>query len=297
MVISDLKQTLDQLFTKEHLESVVDSDDAIAVVCATMDDYLEDFQILVDVQLVLRVSRMLVRDIVGFYLARLALTYTVDRKVALSKREIDLVKLDRQRFLACLQGRFPTLDIVRICSNELSPFDDILDMLSYAPALIPQTAVRIAQRDHVLGPHLRMYIMNTAMMCVDLSCNGQEGNDKMVREIKALVVTEVEEKISAPSTAPLSEDKYDAFKRSAFVRMWPTLKEPKAADPFEDAADGNSACSEAKKKMLGSDDATRAVVDLQLRENGGVSVEMLEGEDAVEAVRDFERCKQGRWSL
>ena len=218
---SDLAPVLAKSFSRSHLQSTTDQEDVVAVVVATLDDYLEDFQATLEPPFLTRVAKMMVRDVVGAYLARLAVAHVNEGLALLTKREVDLIALDQDRLIKCLSSRFPRIEPRKLFGRELAALDDTIEFLRAPPALIPPAAVKAAQRD----TRLRQHVAATAKMCVDLVCNADAAtnaktNDKFAKEIKSRVVMEIDDR------APAGASDGDAvalveLERDPYVVMWP----------------------------------------------------------------------------
>jgi ABC-type amino acid transport substrate-binding protein len=79
--------------------------DPVAVVLATVEDYFDDFTVLLEAPFLPRVAQAVFRNVVADYLARLCKAYREEGLTALSKSQVDLVVFDRTRFLALLEQR------------------------------------------------------------------------------------------------------------------------------------------------------------------------------------------------
>lgn len=205
MVQDDLGPVLQTAFTSKHLESQTVREDTMAIVCATCDDYLESFCEILEMAFVIRLARMMMGWIVATYLARFGVAYRDEALRSLTKKQVELIKLDRNRLTECLRARLPDYSL-QLISPEFGALDDVLDMLTSPVAYVPPTVVKLVQSNEMLRDHVK----EIGKMMIELS---PQANVDSAKEAKSLIEPELA-KLPKPDTV-------ETDLSNPFVRMWP----------------------------------------------------------------------------
>ncbi|KAH9260775.1 hypothetical protein BASA81_001242 [Batrachochytrium salamandrivorans] len=207
MVQDDLGPVLQTAFTSKHLESQTVREDTMAIVCATCDDYLESFCEILEMAFVIRLARMMMGWIVATYLARFGVAYRDEALRSLTKKQVELIKLDRNRLTECLRARLPDYSL-QLISPEFGALDDVLDMLTSPVAYVPQTVIKLVQSNEMLRDHVR----EIGKMMIELS---PQASAESAKEVKALLEPELA-RVPKPENQIVETDPTNPF-----VKMWP----------------------------------------------------------------------------